>query len=68
LELEVTRIRRFLRAATSAAFMIPLFGVGWGALLLREPVTWGMLPGCVLVLAATALITGFNPFRAAAGR
>jgi drug/metabolite transporter (DMT)-like permease len=55
-------------AATSAAFMIPLFGVGWGALFLREPVTWGMLPGCVLVLAATALITGFNPFRAAAGR
>lgn len=55
-------------AATSAAFMIPLFGVGWGALFLREPVTWGMLPGCVLVLAATALITGFNPFRVAAGR
>jgi drug/metabolite transporter (DMT)-like permease len=48
--------------------MIPLFGVGWGALFLREPVTWGMLPGCVLVLAATALITGFNPFRAVAGR
>jgi hypothetical protein len=28
-------------------------------------VTWGMVPGCVLVLAATALITGFNPFKAA---
>ena len=54
-------------AATSAAFMIPLFGVGWGALFLREPVTWGMLPGCVLVLAATTLITGFNPFKAARG-
>jgi len=51
-------------AATSAAFMIPLFGVGWGGLFLGEPVTWGMAPGCVLVLAATALITGFNPFRA----
>ena len=51
-------------AATSAAFMIPLFGVSWGGLFLNEPVTASMLPGGVLVLAATALITGFNPFRA----
>ena len=51
-------------AATSAAFMIPLFGVAWGGIFLGEPVTWGMVPGCVLVLTATALITGFNPFRA----
>jgi drug/metabolite transporter (DMT)-like permease len=50
-------------AATSPAFMIPLFGVGWGGLFLGEPLTAGMLPGCVLVLAATALVTGFNPFR-----
>ena len=50
-------------AATSAAFMIPLFGIAWGGLFLSEPVTWGMLPGCLLVLAATSLITGFNPFR-----
>ena len=52
-------------AATSAAFMIPLFGVAWGGMFLGEPVTWGMAPGCVLVLTATALITGFNPFSAA---
>ncbi|MES2414625.1 MAG: DMT family transporter [Pseudomonadota bacterium] len=50
-------------AATSAAFMVPLFGVTWGALFLGEAVTLAMLPGCMLVLAATALITGFNPFR-----
>lgn len=50
-------------AATSSAFMIPLFGVTWGGLFLGEPVTLGMLPGALLVLAATALITGFNPFR-----
>lgn len=48
-------------AATSSALMIPLFGVTWGGLFLREPVTLGMLPGALLVLAATALITGFNP-------
>ena len=52
-------------AATSAAFMMPLFGIAWGALFLSEPVTLGMVPGCVLVLAATTLITGFNPFRGA---
>jgi drug/metabolite transporter (DMT)-like permease len=50
-------------AATSPAFMIPLFGVTWGGLFLGEPVTAGMLPGCVLVLAAMALVTGFNPLR-----
>jgi drug/metabolite transporter (DMT)-like permease len=52
-------------AATSSAFMIPLFGVTWGGLFLGEPVTAGMLPGCLLVLGATALVTGFNPFRGA---
>lgn len=52
-------------AATSSAFMIPLFGVTWGGLFLGEPVTAGMLPGCLLVLAAMALVTGFNPFRGA---
>jgi drug/metabolite transporter (DMT)-like permease len=51
-------------AATSSAFMIPLFGVTWGAMFLGEPVTAGMLPGCLLVLAATALVTGFNPLAA----
>ena len=40
-----------------------LFGVTWGGLFLGEPVTAGMLPGCLLVLAAMALVTGFNPFR-----
>ncbi|MFI5445230.1 DMT family transporter [Polaromonas sp. UC242_47] len=55
-------------AATSAAFMIPLFGIAWGGLFLGEPVTWGMAPGCVLVLAATVMITGFNPFKTAATR
>ncbi len=52
-------------ATTSAAFMIPLFGVSWGGLFLGEPVTASMLPGCALVLLATALITGFNPFKGA---
>lgn len=50
-------------AATSSAFMIPMFGVSWGALFLGEPFTLGMLPGVALVLVACALVTGFNPMR-----
>ncbi len=55
-------------AATSSAFMIPMFGVTWGGLFLGEPVTAGMVPGVALVLAACALVTGFNPLRLRAAR
>jgi drug/metabolite transporter (DMT)-like permease len=50
-------------ASTSSAFLIPLFGVTWGALFLGEPLTAGLLPGVLLILLASALLTGFNPFR-----
>ncbi|HEY0826016.1 MAG TPA: DMT family transporter [Ramlibacter sp.] len=50
-------------AATSSAFLIPMFGVTWGGLFLGEPFTAGMVPGVALVLLACALVTGFNPFR-----
>lgn len=49
-------------AAISPAFMVPLFGVSWGHLLLDEPLGAGLLGGGLLVLLATALVTGFNPF------
>lgn len=55
-------------AATSSAFLIPLFGVTWGGLFLGEPFTLGMLPGVVLVLVACALVTGFHPGRLRAAR
>ncbi|WP_332813942.1 DMT family transporter [Ramlibacter sp.] len=55
-------------AATSSAFMIPMFGVTWGALFLGEPVTAGMVPGVLMVLAACALVTGFNPLARARSR
>lgn len=48
-------------AATSSAFLIPMFGVSWGSLFLGEPFTVGMVPGVALVLVACALVTGFNP-------
>ena len=48
-------------AAISPAFLIPLFGVTWGHLVLDEAVGTGLLAGGLLVLVATALVTGFNP-------
>jgi drug/metabolite transporter (DMT)-like permease len=58
------RIMRHISATASMtpAFMIPLFGVAWGHLFLNEPVSPGMLLGAALVLVATALVSGFNPF------
>ena len=48
-------------AATSSAFLIPMFGVTWGGLFLGERFTPGMVPGVALVLLAAGLVTGFNP-------
>ncbi|MBL8371479.1 MAG: EamA family transporter [Burkholderiaceae bacterium] len=51
-------------AAITPAFMIPVFGVTWGHLFLGEPLGSGIWAGGALILAATALVTGFNPVRA----
>jgi drug/metabolite transporter (DMT)-like permease len=45
-------------AATSVTFLIPVFGLLWGALFLREPLSPAMVGGVLLVLAGTALATG----------
>lgn len=50
-------------AAISPAFMIPVFGVTWGHLFLGEEISSGLFIGGALVLAATGLVTGFNPLR-----
>lgn len=47
--------------ALSVGFLIPVFGILWGALFLHEPVTARTVIGGVIVLLGTALITGFNP-------
>jgi drug/metabolite transporter (DMT)-like permease len=44
--------------AMSVAFLIPVFGMLWGALWLNETVTPVMLWGCAVILAGTALVTG----------
>jgi drug/metabolite transporter (DMT)-like permease len=40
------------------AFLVPPFGVLWGALFLGERVPGGMIVGLVLILAGMALVTG----------
>jgi drug/metabolite transporter (DMT)-like permease len=44
--------------AASVTFLIPIFGVIWGALFLREPITPTMIGGCAIVLFGTALASG----------
>lgn len=50
-------------AAMSPIFMIPVFGVTWGHLFLGEELGTGIWIGGALVLIASALITGFSPWR-----
>ena len=47
-------------SALTVTFLIPVFGTLWGAWLLAGPVTLTMVLGGGLVLAGTALATGFS--------
>jgi drug/metabolite transporter (DMT)-like permease len=42
----------------SVTFLIPVFGMLWGSLLLGEALTSAMLWGCAVILVGTALCTG----------
>jgi len=44
--------------AMTVTFVIPLFGILWGAVFLGEHVSVAMIAGCGIVLAGTALATG----------
>lgn len=44
--------------AAAVAYLIPAFGMGWGALVLDESVTVQMLVGAVVVLIGTAMSSG----------
>jgi drug/metabolite transporter (DMT)-like permease len=47
-------------SALTVTFLIPAFGILWGVLFLDETVGWHTLAGSALVLAGTALATGFS--------
>jgi drug/metabolite transporter (DMT)-like permease len=44
--------------AIAVTFLIPAFGMLWGAIFLHEPVTIPMVAGCAVILLGTALATG----------
>jgi drug/metabolite transporter (DMT)-like permease len=44
--------------AITVTFLIPLFGLLWGALFLGEAVTATMVVGCAVILLGTGLVTG----------
>ncbi|MFC0402335.1 DMT family transporter [Paraburkholderia rhizosphaerae] len=44
--------------AITVTFVIPVFGILWGALFLGETVSAGMLAGCAVILVGTSLATG----------
>lgn len=50
-------------AALSSTFMVTGFGVLWAFLFLNEPVSWVTGLGALLVLVATLMVSGFNPWR-----
>jgi drug/metabolite transporter (DMT)-like permease len=48
-------------SALTVTFLIPVFGVLWGALFLGERVGANTVLGSLIVIAGTALVTGFAP-------
>jgi drug/metabolite transporter (DMT)-like permease len=48
-------------ASSTVTFLAPAFGIGWGALILGEPIGPSLLIGAVLVLLSVALIVGIRP-------
>jgi drug/metabolite transporter (DMT)-like permease len=44
--------------ALSVTFLIPVFGVSWGAIFLHEHVGLGTLAGLLIILSGVTLVTG----------
>ncbi len=49
--------------ALTVAYLIPLFAMVWGALVLGESITPAMTLGCALTLCGTALANGIGVFK-----
>ncbi len=46
--------------ALTVTFLIPVFGILWGTVFLGEHIGWHTLVGSLIILAGTALVTGFS--------
>ncbi len=44
--------------ALTVTLLVPVFGVFWGAVLLNEPISSGMIIGMVVILLSVGLVTG----------
>ena len=52
--------------ALTVAFLIPLFGMTWGAVLLGETITWPMMAGCALIVGGTFAVVRPSNWRRSA--
>ena len=50
--------QRGAQFAASVTFLIPIFGVLWGAIFLQEAITIQAVLGCMIILLGTALASG----------
>ncbi|UPS12907.1 DMT family transporter [Vibrio alginolyticus] len=48
-------------SALTVTFLVPVFGILWGYLVLDEPVGSNTIIGTILVLSGTMLVNGFSP-------
>jgi len=49
--------------AIAVTYLIPVFGMLWGLLFLKEPITFNMIAGCAVILLGTAVATGVVALR-----
>ena len=47
-------------AALTVTFLVPVFGVLWGHVILGEPLGWNTAFGAGIVIVGTVLVTGFS--------
>ncbi|UTZ25093.1 DMT family transporter [Vibrio campbellii] len=55
-------------SALTVTFLVPVFGILWGYLILGEPIGFNTIIGTILVLSGTMLVTGFSPVAVLAKR